>query len=125
MAKTILALLPERRDQQLAREALGRRYHLWLAKARNRALDIVRQGITPQLILAPMKSGDTTFLSLKEELSFLSPFKRAPFLIYVTEEERLIYAAQLRKADRIMPYPFTDIALLTAVDALLDRRRNP
>ncbi len=124
MPKTVLAVTPDAETKAVVREALRHRYSVWTASSRNKALQYLREGVTPQLVISPLRFENATVLTFRQEVCTFPRLKRVPFLVYADVHEQAVYAGQLRAAERVLDYPFDSIRLASAVDALLSKPRR-
>ncbi len=113
MAKTIIAVMKTSGDVRLARQALAQHYKLWTCGSIQKGLELLTEGIRPQLVISPFVRNDINLL-------FDHPALQAiPIILYAEPNNIAAYQAEMKRAGAILHYPISEFMLLSTVDKFL------
>jgi CheY-like chemotaxis protein len=122
MAKTILAIAHSPETLFLIQEALRERSRVWAYNSLQAALQVVEEGIHPQLLITPVILEPESDRPFNESLAS-SSLKHIPTIVFATRDEQKQYAAALDKARKVLTYPFSSSQLRLAFEQLFPQRR--
>jgi hypothetical protein len=113
MAKTIIAVMKTPGDVRLARQALAQHYKLWTCGSIARLLEMLGEGIRPQLVISPFVRNDVNLLFDHPDL------QAVPIILYAEPSDIAAYQAEMKRAGAILHYPISEFTLLSTVDKFL------
>jgi hypothetical protein len=113
VAKTVIAIMPTQPDIRLTRQALGQHYKLWTASSINGGLELLTEGIRPQLVVSPFVKNDINLLFDHSDLQGI------PILLYAEPNDLAAYQKEMKRAAGILHYPISEFLLLSTVDKFL------
>jgi DNA-binding NtrC family response regulator len=113
VAKTIIAIMPTQADVRLSRQALAQHYKLWTCSSIPKSLELLKEGIRPQLIVSPFVKD--TINSLFEH----SDLQGIPVIIYAEPTDIATYQKDMKRAAAILHYPISEFLLLSTIDKFL------
>jgi hypothetical protein len=113
VAKTVLAIVQTQGDIRLVRQALAQHYKLWTCGTVAKGLELLTEGIRPQLILSPFVKNEVNSLFDHADL------QNAPILLYAEPNDMAAYQKEMKRAAALLHYPISEFILLTTVDKFL------
>jgi hypothetical protein len=113
VAKTVLAIMPTQSDVRLARQALAQHYKLWTCSSVPGCLELLKEGIKPQLVISPFIKPDLPFLFDHSDLQGI------PILLYAEPTDIATYPKDMKRAAAVLHYPISEFLLLSTVDKFL------
>ncbi|MGL4610143.1 MAG: hypothetical protein ACRCYY_10720 [Trueperaceae bacterium] len=113
MAKTILAVMQTAGDVRLARQALAQHYKLWTCSSIARSLEMLSEGIQPQLVISPFSRGEI------ESVFNCKHLQGVPVLLYAAPNDMAAYPQEMKRAASLLHYPISEFMLLSTVDKFL------
>lgn len=100
-------------DVRLARQALAQHYKLWTCSSVPKCLELLKEGIKPQLVISPFIKADLPFLFDHSELQTI------PIILYAEPKDIATYPKEMKRAAAILHYPISEFLLLSTVDKFL------
>jgi hypothetical protein len=119
MAKTILAIFDKPSDVKLVRHTLSNEHRVWNCPSIQRALELMEEGLHPQMVITPYIPDETEKLFEHKELQI------SPILIYAEPKDIAKYQQKIRKARAIIHYPINEFALQRDVERYIRTPDNP
>lgn len=119
MAKTVIAVTPERRHRDLVLASLAKRYKVWPVTDSDGVFRLLEEGIQPQLIICPVRFDGFSVLTLRAQLATSPVARYVPLLVYATRAQQTTEEVPLRVADRVIASPIDDFELRRATEELL------
>ena len=113
MAKTVIAVMKTQADVRLTRQALAQHYKLWTCGSVVRVLEMLGEGIRPQLVISPFVRNEINRLFDHPDLQAI------PIILYAEPNEIAAYQAEMKRAGAILHYPISEFTLLSTVDKFL------
>jgi hypothetical protein len=113
MAKTIIAVMKTPGDVRLARQALAQHYKLWTCGSIARVLEMLNEGIRPQLVVSPFVRNEMASLFDHKDL------QGVPILLYAEPNDLAAYQGEMKRAAALLHYPISEFTLLSTVDRFL------
>jgi hypothetical protein len=113
MAKTIIAVMRTQGDVRLARQALAQHYKLWTCSSIARVLEMLDEGIRPQLIVSPFVRNEVNSLFNHKDL------QGVPILLYAEPNDIAAYQGEMKRAAALVHYPISEFTLLSTADKFL------
>lgn len=118
MAKTILAILDKASDVKLVRQVLNEQ-RIWNCQSTQKALELMEEGLRPQMVLSPYLPGQTEILFEHPHLQL------APIILYAEPRDIAKYQHQMRRARAIIHYPINEFALQRDIERYIRTRDYP
>jgi DNA-binding NtrC family response regulator len=119
MAKTILAIFDKASDVKLVRQVLANEHRVWNCPNIARALELMTEGLKPQMVLSPFIVGETEALFEHKDLQI------SPIILYAEPKDIAKYQHQMRRARAIMHYPINEFVLLRDVERYIRIKDYP
>jgi PleD family two-component response regulator len=119
MAKTILAIFDKASDVKLVRHTLANEHRVWNCPSIKRALELIEEGLRPQMVLTPYIPDETEKLFVHKELQI------SPILIYAEPKNIAKYQHQMRRARAVIHYPINEFALQRDVERYIRTKDYP
>lgn len=119
MAKTILAIFDKASDIKLVRHTLANEHRIWTCASIERALELMTEGLKPQMVLSPYIQDETEKLFEHKDLQLAS------ILLYAEPKDIAKYQHQMRKARAIIHYPINEFALQRDVERYIRVKDYP
>jgi hypothetical protein len=113
MAKTIIAVMKTPGDVRLARQALAQHYKLWTCGSIARGLEMLSEGVQPQLVISPFIRSEMASLFDHKDL------QGTPILLYAEPNDMAAYQSEMKRAAALLHYPISEFTLLSTVDKFL------
>jgi hypothetical protein len=113
VAKTVLAIMPTQGDVRLTRQALAQHYKLWTCSSISKSIDLLKEGIRPQLVVSPFVKNDMNLLFDHNDLQGI------PILLYAEPTDIATYQTDMKRAAGVLHYPISEFLLLSTVDKFL------
>jgi hypothetical protein len=105
--------MPSQSDVRLARQALTQHYKLWTCNSVAKGLELLGEGIRPQLVVSPF---------VKQEVNLLfdhAALQAVPIVLYAEPNELAAYPKEMKRAAALLHYPISAFTLLSTVDKFL------
>jgi hypothetical protein len=113
VAKTIIAIMSTPADVRLSRQALRQHYKLWTCSSIPQGLELLKEGIRPQLVVSPFVKNDIQLLFDHTDLQGI------PILLYAEPTDIAAYQKEMKPAAGVLHYPISEFLLLSTVDKFL------
>jgi hypothetical protein len=113
MAKTVIAVMKTPGDVRLARQALAQHYKLWTCGSIPKMLEMLSEGVRPQLIVSPFIRNEMVSLFDHQDLQGI------PILLYAEPSDMAAYQVEMKRAAALLHYPISEFTLLSTVDKFL------
>lgn len=105
--------MPTQADVRLSRQALAQHYKLWTCSSIPKSLDLLKEGIHPQLVVSPFVKNDINMLFDHNDLQGI------PVILYAEPTDIATYPKEMKRAAAILHYPISEFLLLSTVDKIL------
>jgi CheY-like chemotaxis protein len=119
MAKTVIAVTPERRHRDHVLASLANRYKVWPVADGDSVWRLLEEGVRPQLIICPVRFDGFSVLTFRAQLATSPSARYLPLLVYATRAQRSTDEVPLRVADRVIASPIDEFELRRATEELL------
>ena len=119
MAKTILAIFDKASDVKLVRQVFANNHRIWSCVSIERGLELISEGLKPQLVLSPYIQGETEALFEHKDLEI------TPIILYAEPTKIATYQREMRRARAIIHYPINEFALLRDVERYIRGKDYP
>jgi hypothetical protein len=113
VAKTVLAIMQTQADVRLTKQALALHYKLWTCNSIDKGLELLTEGIRPQLVVSPFVRNDVNLLFGHKDLETI------PILLYAEPNDMAAYQKEMKRAAALLHYPISEFVLLSTVDKFL------
>jgi hypothetical protein len=113
MAKTVIAVMKTQADVRLTRQAVAQHYKLWTCSSIPKGLELLTEGIRPQLVISPFVRKDVNLLFDHPDLQAI------PVILYAEPNDIAAYQAEMKRAGAILHYPISEFTLLSTIDKFL------
>ncbi len=100
-------------DVRLTRQALGKHYKLWTCESIAKGLELLTEGVHPQLVVSPFIKNDVNLLFNHADLQGI------PILLYAEPNDIAAYQKDMKRAAALLHYPISEFLLLSTVDKFL------